>query len=104
MALLHALTPLRAGLSLCCHCCSHCRLTPSADASTPLPQCQEVLAFLKGQLVHDVIGPELAVSLSLLAYGSEGRVLCWCVGVLCMACLRHRLASFVLPPGLTSIF
>lgn len=34
----------------------------ASDASTPLPQCQEVLAFLKGQFQHDVIGPELAVS------------------------------------------
>lgn len=31
-----------------------------ADNSTPLPQCQEIFAFLKGQFVHDIIGPEVS--------------------------------------------
>lgn len=34
----------------------------SSSAGVSLPACQEVLAFLKGQFLHDVIGPELSVS------------------------------------------
>lgn len=32
------------------------------DTSTPLPQCQEILAFLKGHFLHDILAPELSVS------------------------------------------
>jgi len=50
-------------LARLCHCAA-------ADYSTPLVQCQEVMAFLKGQFRHDVIGPELSVgALFLLLRG-----------------------------------
>jgi hypothetical protein len=33
----------------------------AGDAGSSLAVCQEVLAFLKGQFLHDVIAPELSV-------------------------------------------
>jgi hypothetical protein len=43
----------------------------AVDTSTPLPQCQEVLAFLKVQFVHDIIGPELSVSITADTHTSK---------------------------------
>lgn len=37
----------------------------SSSSSMSLPMCQDVLAFLKGQFVDDLIGPELTVSRAL---------------------------------------
>jgi hypothetical protein len=34
----------------------------AGDTRTPLPQCLEIMAFLKGQFVQDMIGPQLSVS------------------------------------------
>lgn len=53
-------------LHVSCALTSQCLLLlPAADNSTPLPQCQEIMAFLKGQFLHDIIGPELSVSTML---------------------------------------
>lgn len=41
--------------------CAAVNLLAAADNSTPLPHCQEIMAFLKGQFLHDVIGPEMSV-------------------------------------------
>ncbi|KAF8060496.1 Eefsec [Scenedesmus sp. PABB004] len=42
------------------------------DAGTPLPQAQEVLAFLRGQFAADVIGPELTGDLHGGGVGAHG--------------------------------
>lgn len=39
----------------------------STHSSLPLATCQEVLTFLKGQFLHDLIGPELEVSCVVVA-------------------------------------
>jgi hypothetical protein len=54
---LHAQTTM-----VCERDCGCLVVLAAADNSMPLPQCQEILAFLKGQLMHDIIGPELSVS------------------------------------------
>jgi len=40
----------------------------STDGQATLPVCQDVLAFLKGQFLCDVVGPELSVSAAGLGH------------------------------------